>query len=43
MTASEQALVTQFFKAGLIPSNVDMPKYITTQFNDTVSGDKTPS
>ena len=38
VTASEQALVTQFFKAGLIPNNVDMSKYITTQFNDTVSG-----
>jgi sulfonate transport system substrate-binding protein len=38
VTASEQALVTQFFKAGLIPSNVDMSKYITTQFNSTASG-----
>jgi sulfonate transport system substrate-binding protein len=38
VTASEQNLVTQFYKAGLIPSNVDMSKYITTQFNDAVSG-----
>jgi hypothetical protein len=36
--ASEQGLVTQFSKAGLIPNNVNMSQYVTTQFNDTVSG-----
>jgi sulfonate transport system substrate-binding protein len=35
---SEQNLDAQFFKAGLIPKSVDMSSYITTQFNDTVSG-----
>jgi sulfonate transport system substrate-binding protein len=34
--ASEQNLVSQFYKAGLIPNNVDMSGYITTQFNSTV-------
>jgi len=38
VTASEQGLVSQFYKAGLIPNNVDMSGYITTQFNSTVSG-----
>jgi sulfonate transport system substrate-binding protein len=38
VTASEQNLVTQFYKAGLIPSNVNMSGYITPQFNSTVSG-----
>jgi sulfonate transport system substrate-binding protein len=38
VTASEQNLVSQFYKAGLIPNNVDMSGYITTQFNSTVSG-----
>jgi sulfonate transport system substrate-binding protein len=36
--ASEQNLVSQFYKAGLIPNSVDMSGYITTQFNSTVSG-----
>jgi len=36
--ASEQNLVTEFYKAGLIPSNVNMSSYITSQFNSTVSG-----
>jgi len=36
--ASEQNLVDQFFAAGLIPTKVDISDYITTQFNDTVSG-----
>jgi sulfonate transport system substrate-binding protein len=38
VTASEQNLVSQFYKAGLIPNNVDMSGYITTEFNSTVSG-----
>jgi sulfonate transport system substrate-binding protein len=38
VTASEQNLVTQFYKAGLIPNNVNMSGYITTEFNSTVSG-----
>jgi sulfonate transport system substrate-binding protein len=38
VTASEQDLVTQFFKAGLIPTNVNMTGYITSQFNSSVSG-----
>jgi sulfonate transport system substrate-binding protein len=38
VVASEQNLVTQFYKAGLIPNNVNMSGYITTQFNSTVSG-----
>jgi sulfonate transport system substrate-binding protein len=37
VTASEQGLVTQFYKAGLIPNNVNMSQYVTTQFNDAVS------
>ncbi len=36
--SSEQGLVNQFFAAGLIPKKVDISSYITTQFNDTVSG-----
>jgi sulfonate transport system substrate-binding protein len=36
VTSSEQGLVTQFYKAGLIPNNVNMSSYITSQFNDTV-------
>jgi sulfonate transport system substrate-binding protein len=35
---SEQNLVDQFYAAGLIPNKVDMSDYITTEFNDTVSG-----
>ena len=38
VTASEQNLVSQFYKAGLIPNNVDMSGYITTEFNSAVSG-----
>ncbi|HTU04484.1 MAG TPA: ABC transporter substrate-binding protein [Trebonia sp.] len=38
VTASEQNLVSQFYKAGLIPTNVDMSQYITTQFNSTAAG-----
>jgi len=36
VTSSEQGLVSQFFAAGLIPANVNMSSYITTQFNSTV-------
>jgi sulfonate transport system substrate-binding protein len=36
--SSEQNLVNQFYAAGLIPNKVDISSYITTQFNDTVSG-----
>src|ERR1700733_14564511 len=36
--SSEQNLVDQFFAAGLIPNKVDISDYITTEFNDTVSG-----
>jgi sulfonate transport system substrate-binding protein len=38
ITNSEQELVTQFYKAGLIPSQPTMSGYITTQFNTSVSG-----
>jgi sulfonate transport system substrate-binding protein len=38
ITNSEQGLVTQFFKAGLIPSQPTMSSYITSQFNSSVSG-----
>jgi sulfonate transport system substrate-binding protein len=38
ITNSEQELVTQFYKAGLIPSKPDMSQYITSQFNTSVSG-----
>ena len=38
VTTSEQGLVTQFYKAGLIPSQPTMSGYITTQFNSSVSG-----
>lgn len=37
VVASEQNLVTQFYKAGLIPNNIDISGYITSQFNSTVS------
>ncbi|MGZ4435519.1 MAG: PhnD/SsuA/transferrin family substrate-binding protein [Trebonia sp.] len=36
--SSEQNLVNQFFAAGLIPTKVDISGYITSEFNDTVSG-----
>jgi sulfonate transport system substrate-binding protein len=35
---SEQDLVTQFYKAGLIPTDVNMTGYITSQFNSSVTG-----
>ena len=35
--ASEQNLVSQFYKAGLIPNNVDMSGFITSEFNSTVA------
>jgi sulfonate transport system substrate-binding protein len=38
ITNSEQGLVTQFYKAGLIPSQPTMSGYITSQFNSSVSG-----
>jgi sulfonate transport system substrate-binding protein len=38
ITNSEQELVTQFYKAGLIPSQPTMSGYITTQFNSSVTG-----
>ena len=38
VTRSEQNLVNQFYAAGLIPSKVNISDYITTQFNNTVSG-----
>jgi sulfonate transport system substrate-binding protein len=38
VVTSEQSLVSQFYTAGLIPSNVNMSGYITSEFNSTVSG-----
>jgi sulfonate transport system substrate-binding protein len=38
VTVSEQNLAAQFYKAGLIPNNVSMTNYVTTQFNSTASG-----
>jgi sulfonate transport system substrate-binding protein len=38
VTASEQNLVTQFYKSGLIPGDVAMSNYMTTEFNSTVNG-----
>jgi sulfonate transport system substrate-binding protein len=35
--SSEQNLVSQFYKAGLIPNNVDMSGFITSEFNSAVS------
>jgi sulfonate transport system substrate-binding protein len=37
ITSSEQGLVTQFYKAGLIPSAPNMSGYITAKFNASVS------
>jgi len=34
---AEQKLATAFYKAGEIPTNVNMSKYMVTTFNDTVS------
>ena len=38
ITTSEQGLVSQFYKAGLIPSSPNMSGFITNQFNSSVSG-----
>jgi sulfonate transport system substrate-binding protein len=38
ITTSEQGLVSQFYKAGLIPTSPDMSAFITSQFNASVSG-----
>jgi sulfonate transport system substrate-binding protein len=38
VTGSLQGLVTQFFKAGQIPNDVNIASYVTTQFNASVSG-----
>ena len=38
VTSSEQSLVSQFYAAGLIPANINMSQYITTQFNSAVGG-----
>ena len=38
VTTSEQNLVAQFYKAGLIPSAPNMSGFITSQFNSSVSG-----
>lgn len=35
--SSEQNLVGQFYKAGLIPNNVDMSGFITSEFNSSVA------
>ena len=37
VVAGEQQLVTNFYKAGLIPTQVKMSDFTTDQFNDTVS------
>jgi sulfonate transport system substrate-binding protein len=36
VTASLQGLVTQFYKAGQIPNDVNMTNFVTTQFNSSV-------
>ena len=38
VTTSLQGLVTQFYKAGQIPNDVNMSNFITTQFNSSVGG-----
>jgi sulfonate transport system substrate-binding protein len=38
VTKSEQELVTQFYKAGLIPSAPNMSGFVTSQFNSSVTG-----
>ncbi len=38
VVAGEQQLVTNFYKAGLIPTQVKMSDFTTDQFNDTVTG-----
>ena len=36
--SAEQQLVTAFYRAGLIPANVNMSGYILSTYNDTVTG-----
>ncbi len=36
--SAEQQLVTAFYKAGLIPSSVNMSDYIVSTYNGTVTG-----
>ena len=36
--SAEQQLVTAFYKAGLIPNNVNMTNYTVTTYNNTVPG-----
>ena len=38
VVSGEQQLVTNFYKAGLIPTSVNMSNYIVTTFNGTVPG-----
>jgi sulfonate transport system substrate-binding protein len=38
VTAALQGMVTNLYKAGLIPNNVNISSYVTTQFNSSVSG-----
>jgi sulfonate transport system substrate-binding protein len=38
IVTSEQNLVNQFYAAGLIPNQVNMSSFVTTQFNGTVGG-----
>jgi hypothetical protein len=40
---AEQKLATAFYKAGEIPTNVTMSKYMVTTFNDTVPSTSTSS
>jgi len=40
---AEQKLATAFYKAGEIPTNVNMSKYMVTTFNDTVSSSSSGS
>ena len=38
VVSAEQQLVTNFYKAGLIPTNVNMSNYIVSTYNGTVPG-----
>jgi sulfonate transport system substrate-binding protein len=38
VVSAEQQLVTNFYKAGLIPTNVNMSNYIVSTYNGTVTG-----
>jgi sulfonate transport system substrate-binding protein len=38
VVSAEQQLVTNFYKAGLIPANVNMSNYIVSTYNGTVTG-----